>query len=141
MTITQPSLATGRPGALDSPAAEAAPTAPPRWIRPAVAVLLIGTAILYLCDLSASGWANAFYTAAVQAGTKSWKAFFFGSSDASNFITVDKTAGVAVGHGDLRAHLRRQLVEHPRAAGTRGRRGRRACSMRRYGAGPVPSPA
>ena len=26
----------------------------------------------------------------MQAGTKSWKAFFFGSSDASNFITVDK---------------------------------------------------
>jgi 4-amino-4-deoxy-L-arabinose transferase-like glycosyltransferase len=26
----------------------------------------------------------------VQAGTKSWKAFFFGSSDSSNFITVDK---------------------------------------------------
>ena len=26
----------------------------------------------------------------MQAGTKSWKAFFFGSSDSSNFITVDK---------------------------------------------------
>jgi 4-amino-4-deoxy-L-arabinose transferase-like glycosyltransferase len=90
MTITQASLATGRPGALDSPATETVPTARPRWIRPAVAVLLIGTAILYLWDLSASGWANAFYSAAVQAGTKSWKAFFFGSSDASNFITVDK---------------------------------------------------
>ena len=37
-----------------------------------------------------SGWANSFYSAAVQAGTKSWKAFFFGSSDSSNFITVDK---------------------------------------------------
>src|SRR6266487_1739824 len=36
------------------------------------------------------GWANSFYSAAVQAGTKSWKAFFFGSSDAANFITVDK---------------------------------------------------
>ncbi len=41
-------------------------------------------------DLDRSGWANAFYSAAVQAGTKSWKAFFFGSSDAANFITVDK---------------------------------------------------
>ena len=90
MTITQPSLATGRPGALDSPAIESAPADRPRWVRPAVAVLLVGTAILYLWDLSASGWANAFYSAAVQAGTKSWKAFFFGSSDASNFITVDK---------------------------------------------------
>ena len=33
---------------------------------------------------------DSFYSAAVQAGTKSWKAFFFGSSDSSNFITVDK---------------------------------------------------
>ena len=46
--------------------------------------------VLYLWDLGASGWANSFYSAAVQAGTKSWKAFFFGSSDSSNFITVDK---------------------------------------------------
>ena len=33
---------------------------------------------------------TAFYSAAVQAGSKSWKAFFFGSSDGANFITVDK---------------------------------------------------
>ena len=46
--------------------------------------------VLYLWDLSAQGWANGFYSAAVQAGTKSWKAFFFGSFDSSNFITVDK---------------------------------------------------
>ena len=46
--------------------------------------------MLYLWGLGASGWANSFYSAAVQAGTKSWKAFFFGSSDAANFITVDK---------------------------------------------------
>jgi 4-amino-4-deoxy-L-arabinose transferase-like glycosyltransferase len=62
----------------------------PRWARPALLALLTGTAILYLWDLGASGWANSFYSAAVQAGTKSWKAFFFGSSDAANFITVDK---------------------------------------------------
>ena len=52
--------------------------------------LLAATAVLYLWDLGASGWANSFYSAAVQAGTKSWKAMFFGSSDSSNFITVDK---------------------------------------------------
>ena len=60
------------------------------WVRPALLVLLVGTAFLYLWDLGASGWANSFYAAAVQAGTKSWKAMFFGSSDSSNFITVDK---------------------------------------------------
>jgi 4-amino-4-deoxy-L-arabinose transferase-like glycosyltransferase len=53
--------------------------------------LLALTAVLYLVDLGRNGWANDFYAAAVQAGTRSWKAFFFGSSDAANFITVDKT--------------------------------------------------
>jgi 4-amino-4-deoxy-L-arabinose transferase-like glycosyltransferase len=61
------------------------------WVRPALLALLIATAALYLWGLGASGWANSFYSAAVQAGSVSWKAFFFGSSDASNFITVDKT--------------------------------------------------
>ena len=55
--------------------------------------LLALTAVLYLWDLTRNGWANDFYAAAVQAGTKSWKAFFFGSFDQSNFITVDKTPG------------------------------------------------
>jgi 4-amino-4-deoxy-L-arabinose transferase-like glycosyltransferase len=52
--------------------------------------LLVATALLYLVDLAASGYANAFYSAAVEAGSKSWKAFLFGSFDSSNFITVDK---------------------------------------------------
>ena len=56
----------------------------------ALITLLVATAVAYLWDLTASGYANSFYAAAVQAGTKSWKAFFFGSLDASNFITVDK---------------------------------------------------
>jgi hypothetical protein len=51
------------------------------WVRPALLVLLAGTAVLYLAGLAANGWANAFYSAAVQASTKSWKAFFFGSFD------------------------------------------------------------
>ncbi|MEU8300598.1 glycosyltransferase family 39 protein [Micromonospora sp. NPDC048909] len=61
------------------------------WSRPALAVLLLATGLLYLWGLSASGWANSFYAAAVQAGSVSWKAFFYGSSDAANSITVDKT--------------------------------------------------
>ena len=60
------------------------------WVRPALLALLVGTAVLYIWGLGANGWANSFYSAAVQAGTKSWKAMFFGSSDSSNFITVDK---------------------------------------------------
>ncbi|KQU61488.1 glycosyl transferase [Rhodococcus sp. Leaf278] len=53
-------------------------------------VLLAATATLYLWNLTASGYANTFYAAAVQAGTKDWTAWFFGSLDSENFITVDK---------------------------------------------------
>ncbi|MFG1804161.1 ArnT family glycosyltransferase [Micromonospora carbonacea] len=63
----------------------------PAWVRPALAALLLATALLYLWGLGASGWANSFYSAAAQAGSQSWKAFFYGSSDAANSITVDKT--------------------------------------------------
>src|SRR6478735_11720421 len=63
----------------------------PAWVRPCLLALLVGTAVLYLWGLGASGWANSYYAAAVQAATKSWKAFFFGSFDAANFVTVDKS--------------------------------------------------
>ncbi|MEV1085012.1 glycosyltransferase family 39 protein [Streptomyces sp. NPDC050211] len=62
----------------------------PRWVRPAFWGLLLATAALYFYNLSSSGYANSFYSAAVQAGSQSWKAFFFGSLDAANAITVDK---------------------------------------------------
>lgn len=77
------------------PPADAAPEAVPgatraRWERPALAGLLVVTAVLYLWGLSASGWANSFYSAAVQAGSESWTAFLYGASDAAGSITVDK---------------------------------------------------
>ncbi|MCY1137717.1 glycosyltransferase family 39 protein [Actinoplanes sp. Pm04-4] len=65
--------------------------ADPVWVRPALLALLLITGVLYIWGLNKNGWANAFYSAAVQAGSESWKAFFFGSSDAANSITVDKT--------------------------------------------------
>ncbi|QDG61096.1 glycosyltransferase family 39 protein [Pseudarthrobacter sp. NIBRBAC000502771] len=61
-----------------------------RWVRPSAAALLLGTAVLYLWNLAASGYGNSFYAAAIQAGTKDWTAFLFGSLDAGNAITVDK---------------------------------------------------
>ena len=60
------------------------------WVRPAYLGLLAATALLTLWDLASSGWANAFYSAAVQAGASNWEAFLYGSSDAGNSITVDK---------------------------------------------------
>jgi 4-amino-4-deoxy-L-arabinose transferase-like glycosyltransferase len=68
----------------------ASPSPPRTRTRWGLAALLTGTAVLYLWDLSATGWANAFYSAAAQAGAQSWKAFLFGSSDPANSITVDK---------------------------------------------------
>lgn len=59
--------------------------------RLALAVLLVGTGVLYLWNLSINGWANSFYAAAVQAGSQDTTAWLFGSSDPANAITVDKT--------------------------------------------------
>jgi 4-amino-4-deoxy-L-arabinose transferase-like glycosyltransferase len=60
------------------------------WVRPSFLGLLVLAAVLDIWDLAASGWANAFYSAAVQAGSSSWEAFLYGSSDPGNSITVDK---------------------------------------------------
>jgi 4-amino-4-deoxy-L-arabinose transferase-like glycosyltransferase len=80
-----------RPYQVESPA----PPRPSRWNpalgeRIGLAALLLGTGLLYLVGLSASGWANQYYSAAAEAGSKSWTAFLFGSLDSSNFITIDK---------------------------------------------------
>lgn len=52
--------------------------------------ILLATGVLYCWNLTANGYANSFYSAAVQAGSVDWTAFFYGSSDAGNSITVDK---------------------------------------------------
>ncbi len=83
---------------LDRAAPEVTPAPPPAvsrrrplwWSKWALSGLLATTAVLYLWNLSASGYANTFYAAAAQAGSQSWRAWFFGSLDAANFITVDK---------------------------------------------------
>ncbi|MFD5858478.1 ArnT family glycosyltransferase [Streptomyces chartreusis] len=67
----------------------APPDRAPRWSLPALIAILILAAVLYSWNLSGSGL-NSFYSAAVLSGTQSWKAWFFGSLDAGNFLTVDK---------------------------------------------------
>ncbi len=67
------------------------PIQPARWALPCLGGLLLATAGLYLWGLDVSGWANAYYSAAAQAGAQNWTAFFYGSFDAANSITVDKT--------------------------------------------------
>ena len=52
--------------------------------------LLVGTAVMYLWNITVNGMGNQFYAASTQAGSKNWEALLFGSLDSGNFITVDK---------------------------------------------------
>ena len=65
----------------------------PRWTqreRIGFTVLLLVASAVFLVGLTASGYANEFYSAAAQAGSMDWKAFLWGSLDPGNAITVDK---------------------------------------------------
>lgn len=84
-------LEAGRAAAarVNSPAGRSLPKSVP-WEKIGLAVLLAATALAFLWGLDRNGWANPYYSAAAQAGSQDWKAFFFGSLDAGNLITVDK---------------------------------------------------
>jgi 4-amino-4-deoxy-L-arabinose transferase-like glycosyltransferase len=82
----------------EMPAAEIEPIRDPeplsatatRFGRFALAALLVGTAVMYLWNITINGMGNQFYAGAAQAGSKDWEALLFGSLDPHNFITVDK---------------------------------------------------
>ena len=91
MAVDNPPVpAPPRPGPAPGPAAGTSRGTGLLRARLELAAVLAGTAVLYLWNLGGSGWANAFYSAAAQAGSQDWTAWFFGSSDAANSITVDK---------------------------------------------------
>ncbi|WP_374190593.1 ArnT family glycosyltransferase [Streptomyces sp. CRB46] len=75
--------------ATEPPPAPTSAPGTPRWSSPALLAILVLAAGLYSWDLSGAGL-NSYYSAAVLSGTESWKAWFFGSLDAGNFLTVDK---------------------------------------------------
>lgn len=62
----------------------------PVWERPALLIILAFNGILNFWNLGINGWANYFYSAAVQSGTQNLGSALFGSSDWGNSITVDK---------------------------------------------------
>ncbi|MFI5226488.1 MAG: glycosyltransferase family 39 protein, partial [Candidatus Limnocylindrales bacterium] len=61
-----------------------------RWVGPTFVGVVALAAIVFVWNLTISGYANTYYSAAAVAASKSWSAFFFGSFDAANFITIDK---------------------------------------------------
>jgi 4-amino-4-deoxy-L-arabinose transferase-like glycosyltransferase len=60
------------------------------WVPVAFLSVLTLAAVLYIWNLTVSDYANTYYSAAALAASQSWPAWFFGSFDANNFITVDK---------------------------------------------------
>jgi 4-amino-4-deoxy-L-arabinose transferase-like glycosyltransferase len=88
----------------DPSAGHLRPVAPPAIATPAIRAGALGlswavvaqlgvaglAAILYVVNLTVSGFANTYYSAAALAASQSWSAWFFGSIDSANFITVDK---------------------------------------------------
>jgi 4-amino-4-deoxy-L-arabinose transferase-like glycosyltransferase len=60
------------------------------WVLPATAAVMVLAAVMYLVNLTVSGYANVFYSGAAWAAAQSWSAWFMGSIDPANFITVDK---------------------------------------------------
>lgn len=82
--VPLPRLLDGVRGVVRGRADEAA------WVRPALFGVVAFAAVLYLWNLTISGYANTYYSAAAVSASNSWSAFFFGSFDSSNFITVDK---------------------------------------------------
>ncbi|MFE3290041.1 ArnT family glycosyltransferase [Rhodococcus sp. NPDC059234] len=87
--LTDPTTA-APPRPAGPPAASGTRRPATRWERIGLAVLLAGTAVAYLWNITVNGMGNQFYAAAAQAGSRSWKALLFGSLDSANFITVDK---------------------------------------------------
>jgi 4-amino-4-deoxy-L-arabinose transferase-like glycosyltransferase len=81
-----------------APMADLAPTtaspAMPRVRLSAYALAMSGltvlSGLLYLVNLTVSGYANTYYAMAAQAASQSWSALFFGALDSQGFITVDK---------------------------------------------------
>ncbi len=86
--MTAPADAFGRRGSGIATAVARGATRRRALAAPAALAVLAG--VLYLWNLTVSGYANTYYSAAAQAGSQSWSALFFGSLDASGFITVDK---------------------------------------------------
>ena len=52
--------------------------------------VIAGSLLLYLWALDASGYGNQYYAAASYSGSLDWSAWFYGSIDTADFITVDK---------------------------------------------------
>ncbi len=63
---------------------------PAQWHRIVLGLVLIASAALEFIGLTDEQYANTYYAAAVKSMLTSWHNFFFVSSDAGGFVSVDK---------------------------------------------------
>src|SRR5690242_8293684 len=68
------------------------PADEPAHARPALLLLTALAAVLYGWGIDHSQY-HTFYASAARSMTESWKAFFYGSFDPGNSITLDKLPG------------------------------------------------
>ncbi|WEB44627.1 glycosyltransferase family 39 protein [Streptomyces yunnanensis] len=68
------------------------PVGRPAYARPALLVIAVLAAVLYAWGINHSHY-HTFYANAVRSMTQSWQAFFYGSFDPGNSITLDKLPG------------------------------------------------
>lgn len=91
-TIAPPAVESRAPrlagGLLGSRAATRATSA--AWVMPATLGVLALSAVLYIVNLTVSGYANVYYSGAAWAASQSWWAWFQGAIDPASWITVDK---------------------------------------------------
>jgi 4-amino-4-deoxy-L-arabinose transferase-like glycosyltransferase len=85
-----PSAQPVSPGAQEAQPGRLARVARSGWVLPSHVAVIGLAAFVYVFNLTVSGYANTFYAMAAQAASQDWAAWFWGSLDSSNFITVDK---------------------------------------------------
>ena len=113
----------------------------PAWARPSLLGLLAATALLYLWAPERLGLGQRLLLGRRPGrASQSWKAFFFGSSDAANFITVDKPPAALWVDGAVGPAVRGQLLEPAGAPGADGRGHGRRSSTRPCAAGSARRP-
>ncbi|MFB7630290.1 ArnT family glycosyltransferase [Streptomyces sp. NPDC056149] len=79
-------------GGTDRRAPWRSPVGQPAYARPALLVIAVLAAVLYAWGINHSHY-HTFYANAVRSMTESWRAFFYGSFDPGNSITLDKLPG------------------------------------------------
>ncbi|MFI9718569.1 ArnT family glycosyltransferase [Streptomyces sp. NPDC052396] len=89
---TTPLAPAAPPGAATRRALWKTPDDQPGYARPALWAMTVAAAVLYAWGINHSQY-HAFYADAVRSMTQSWKAFFYGSFDPRDSITLDKLPG------------------------------------------------